>query len=104
MDRFSEVIVGVIIGVVTAVIATALTFYLRDYLKEKAKFKKFKEKLEQIAGKNATIIIPDIGQVEITEINKQGITVKNELCTTFIPMEKCFEPILLCPLRTTKNY
>lgn len=101
MDGFSDVIVGIIIGVVTAVIATAITFYVKDYLKERAKFKKFEEKLKNIAGKNATVIIPNIGQVKITDISRQGLTVKSELCTTFIPMEKVFQTEVSLPV---ENY
>jgi len=68
MDGFGEVIVSILVGVVTAVVATAFTFHFKDYLEERAKFKKFKEKLEKIAGKNATAIIPNIGQVKIVAI------------------------------------
>lgn len=101
MDGFDEVIVGIVIGVVTAIIATAITFYIKDYLKERAKFKKFKEKLEGIAGKNATVIIPNIGQVKVIDISKQGLTVKSELCTTFIPMEKVVQTDIALP---AENY
>jgi len=79
---------GVAVGVSTAIITTGITFYLKDYLMERAKFNKFKKKLEQIAGKEARVIIPNIGIVKIIDINQQGITVKHELCKTFIPMEK----------------
>lgn len=101
MDGFSDVTIGIIIGVVTAVVATAITFYLKDYLRERAKFNKFKEKLENIAGKNATVIIPNIGQVKILDISKQGLTVQNELCKTFIPMEKVFQTDIALP---AENY
>ena len=84
---FNEVLIGVAIGVTTTVIATGITFYIKDYLKERAKFKKFKEKLEQIAGKNAEVLIPYIGLVKITDINRQGMVVDSQLCKTFIPMD-----------------
>lgn len=79
---------GVVVGVSTSIIMTGITFYLKDYLKERAKFNKFKKNLDEIAGKEARVIIPNIGIVKITDINQQGITVKHELCKTFIPMEK----------------
>ena len=101
MDGFGEVIVSILVGVVTAVVATAFTFHFKDYLEERAKFKKFKEMLEKIAGKNATVIIPNIGQVKIVDISKQGLTVKSELCTTFIPMEKVLQTDVALP---AENY
>ena len=98
---FNEVMIGVVIGVSTSIIATSVTFYLKDYLKERAKFKKFEKKLKQIAGKEAEVIIPNIGIVKITDINKQGITVKNELCTTFLPMERVLLTDIAVPV---ENY
>ena len=85
---FNDIMLGVVVGVSTSIITAGVTFYLKDYLKERAKFNKFKKKLEQIAGKEARVIIPNIGIVKIIDINQQGITVKHELCKTFIPMEK----------------
>jgi hypothetical protein len=101
MVSFNEVLLGVGIGVTTTVIATGITFYIKDYLKERAKFKKFKEKFEQIAGKNASVIIPNVGQVKIVEINKQGVVVENQLCKTFIPIDKVFNTEISLPV---ENY
>jgi len=101
MAGFDDIVIGVLIGVVTAVIATAVTFYIKDYLEERSKFGKFKEKLERIAGKNATVIIPNIGQVKIIDITKQGLTVRSELCDTFIPMEKVLQTEIALPV---ENY
>ena len=98
---FNEVLLGVGIGVTTTVIATGITFYIKDYLKERAKFRKFKEKFEQIAGKNAQVIIPYVGQVKIVEINKQGIVVESQLCKTFIPIDKVFQTEISLP---AENY
>jgi hypothetical protein len=89
--------IGVAIGVTTTVITTGVTFYLKDFLKERAKFKKFKEKFEQIAGKNAQVMIPSVGQVKIVDINKQGIVVENQLCKTFIPIDKVFQTEISLP-------
>lgn len=98
---FNEVLIGVGLGVTTTVIATGITFYIKDYLKERTKFRKFKEKLSQIAGKNAEVLIPIFGLVKIIEINKQGIIVENQLCKTFIPMEKVMQTEVSLPV---KNY
>lgn len=93
--------IGVAIGVSSTVIATGITFYIKDYLKERAKFRKFKEKFEQIAGKNAQVMIPYVGQVKIVEINKQGIIVENQLCKTFIPIDRVFQTEISLPV---ENY
>lgn len=98
---FNEVLIGVGIGVITTVIATGITFYIKDYLKERAKFRKFKEKLEQIAGKNAEVLIPNVGLVKMIEINKQGIIVESQLCKIFIPMEKVMQTEISLPF---ENY
>jgi hypothetical protein len=89
------------IGVVTTVISTGVTFYIKDYLKERAKYQKFKAKFEQIAGKNAQVMIPQFGQVKILEINKQGIVVESQLCKTFIPIDKVFQTEISLPI---ENY
>jgi hypothetical protein len=101
MATFDDFILGVLVGVVTAVIASAITFYVKSYLEERAKFAKFKEKLDGIAGKNAPVIIPNIGVVKIVEISKQGLTVRSELCDTFIPMEKVLQTEIALP---AENY
>lgn len=100
---FNDIVMGVGIGVVTTVISTGITFYVKDYLKERAKYQKFKAKLEQIAGKNAQVMIPQIGQgkVKIVDINKQGIEVESQLCKTFIPIDKLFQTEISVPF---ENY
>lgn len=95
---FSEVMIGVAIGVSVSIIATGITFYLKDYLRERAKFRKFEEKLKQIAGKEAEVIISNIGLVKIDDINKQGLTVKNELGTIFLPMERVLVSDITVPV------
>jgi hypothetical protein len=66
-------------------------------LKERAKFRKFKDKFEQIAGKNAQVIIPYLGRVKIADINKQGIVVESQLCRTFIPIDRVFQTEISLP-------
>jgi hypothetical protein len=58
----NDVMIGIGIGVATTVITTGITFYIKDYLKERAKFQKFRARFEQIAGKNAQVMIPYVGQ------------------------------------------
>ena len=92
---------GVGIGILTTVISTGVTFYVKDYLKERAKYQKFRAKFEQIAGKNAQVMIPQIGQVKIVDMNKQGIVVESQLCKTFIPIDKVFQTEISVPF---ENY
>ena len=98
---FNDILIGVGIGVVTTVISTGVTFYVKDYLNERAKYQKFKAKFEQIAGKNAQVMIPQIGQVKIVDINEQGIVVESQLCKTFIPIDKVFQTEISLPF---ENY
>lgn len=98
---FNEVMIGVVIGVSTSIIVTGITFYLKDYLKERSKFKKFEKKLKQIAGKEAEVIVSNLGIVKIIDINNQGMTVKSELCTTFLPMERVLLSDIAIPV---ENY
>jgi hypothetical protein len=93
--------IGVVIGVSTSIIVTGITFYLKDYLKERSKFKKFEKKLKQIAGKEAEVIVSNLGIVKIIDINNQGMTVKSELCTTFLPMERVLLSDIAIPV---ENY
>jgi len=98
---FNDILIGVGIGVVTTVISTGVTFYVKDYLKERAKYQKFRAKFEQIAGKNAQVMIPQIGQVKIIDINKEGIVVESPLSKTFIPIDKVFQTEISLPV---ENY
>lgn len=97
----NDIMIGIGIGVATTVISTGITFYVKDYLKERAKYRKFKAKFEQIAGKNAQVMIPQIGQVKIVDINKEGIVVESQLCKTFIPIDKVFQTEISLPF---ENY
>jgi len=98
---FNDVLIGVGIGIVTTVISTGITFYVKDYLRERAKYQRFRAKFEQIAGKNAQVMIPQIGQVKIVDINRQGIVVESQLCKTFIPIDKVFQTEISLPF---ENY
>jgi len=95
----NDILIGVAVGVTSTVIATGITFYVKDYLSERAKFGKFKAKLEQIAGKNAEVLIPSIGLVKVLDINKQGIVVESQLCKTFIPMDKVMQTEISLPVQ-----
>ena len=45
-----------IIGLITLVGTIVITFYIKDYLQKKREFAQLREKLENIAGKNAKIL------------------------------------------------
>ncbi|XPF93216.1 hypothetical protein ACM9HF_14460 [Colwellia sp. RE-S-Sl-9] len=77
--------------VVTTVVTVAITFYLKDFLQKKNEYKKLKNKLEAVAGRNAYIVYTGAGSgvgsnlYKITDIDEGGITLKNSLQTIFIP-------------------
>ena len=54
---FNDIMLGVAVGVSTAIITTGITFYLKDYLMERAKFNKFKKKLEEFRCKEVKNIL-----------------------------------------------
>src|SRR6266566_4793390 len=87
-----------IIAVVSIVLGTPLSFYIKDYLVDRANYKKFKETLERTAGLNAEILYsPFTGAAgmttaprlfKVSEITKQGLVLKDDMNTIFVPKEK----------------
>ena len=89
--------------VVTTVITVAITFYLKDYLQKKNEYKKLKDKLEAVAGRNAYIVYTGAGSsvgsnlYKITDIDEGGITLKNSLQTIFIPPKLLLNSAMIVP-------
>ena len=98
--NLSELIIGIIILIGT----TAITFYLKDYLQSQQEYKQLRKKLERIAGKNAKILF-DTGtgigkglqEFKIEDIDKLGITLKNDLQTIFVPSKKLLQTEMILP-------
>lgn len=89
--------------VVTTVVTVATTFYLKDYLQKKNEYKKLKNKLEAVAGRNAYIVYTGAGSsagsnlYKITDIDEGGITLKNSLQTIFIPPKLLLNSAMIVP-------
>ena len=94
-----------IIGLITLVGTIVITFYVKDYLQKKREFAQLREKLENIAGKNAKILFDSgsglgggLQEYKIIGIDKTGITIKNELQTVFIPPLKLLQTEMVLPV------
>ncbi len=84
----------------------AVTFYLKDYLQKRADYRSLRQKLEQIAGKEARVLYSlgpganvGIGPqlFKIHEIDKHGVVLKNELQTVFVPTAKLVQSEMVLP-------
>ncbi len=93
------------VATTTIIIGVPITFYIKDYLINRANFKKFKAKLERIAGVNAEVLyqgsnpLPLGGQhpLKIIEIGKQGLVLQDKLSTVFVPIDKVLQTEIVVP-------
>ena len=101
-----------IISIVTVVISTGVTFYVKDYLQKWSDYNKLRKKLEKIAGKHARVLYSpghgaNIGMgpqlFEIIDSDTQGITLRNELQTVFIPATKLIQSEMTLPCDDFEN-
>jgi len=97
-----------IISIVAFVVSAGLTFYLKDYIQRRSDYGKLKKKLEQIAGKGATVIYsPGTGlgmgpqPFKIVDFDREGVTLKNEVQTIFVPASKLIQLEMIIP---SENY
>jgi len=97
--------VDLLIAVLSVIIGVPVTFCLKDFLVKRSNYKKFKEKLEKIAGVKAEILYPGatlgIGTgartFRIMEISKQGLVLQDKMNTIFVPIEKVLQTDILLP-------
>jgi len=94
-------------AVVSTIIGIPVTFYFIDFLTKRSNYRKFKDKLEKIAGVNAPILFPLSPPVasglgprtfKITEISSQGLVLEDNMNKVFVPMEKVLQTEILLPL------
>jgi hypothetical protein len=94
--------------IVVGAISVGVSFYVKDYLQKRSDYFNMKKKLDRIAGKNATVIyetssgtggMPGFAQqlYKIVEIDEQGVTLKNELQTVFVPTAKLLRSDMILP-------
>ncbi len=95
--------IKILLVIVTTVISVAVTFYLKDYLQGKKEFKKLKNKLETVAGRNAYIVYTGAGSgvgsnlYKIVGIDEGGVTLKNSIQTIFIPPKLLLNSAMIVP-------
>ncbi len=93
--EFNEILIPVITSAVTVVII----FYIQSFLSDRSEYGKLRKKLENVAGKNATIVYAGAGDIggtlyKIIEIGKEGITIENPVHKIFLPVSQ----VLLLPM------
>jgi len=84
------------ISIITLVGTTALTFFLKDLLQRYLYYRKLRSKLDNIAGVRASVLYENL-EYKIITIDQQGIVLKSDLQTIFIPIKKALENILVIP-------
>ena len=97
---------SLLLPIISAAVIVALTFYLKEYLQKRAELSKLRKKLEDIAGKNSTIVYspgpgvaPGIGAqlFKIIDTDQHGVTLKNELQEIFVPAAKLIQSDIILP-------
>jgi hypothetical protein len=97
---------SLIVAVASVVVGTPIAFFIKDYLVRWMDFRKFKDKLERIAGVNAEVLYPTVGgslfagitrTFKIVEISKQGLMLRDSLNTIFVPIERILNTEVVLP-------
>ena len=99
---------SLLLSLVLAAISVAISFYLKEYFQKKTNYKKFKEKLNAIAGKRSQILYALEGKsapelFEIIEIDKTGVTLKNDLHTVYVPVSHIVNKEIILPCKDYDN-
>lgn len=93
---------SLLISILIAAITFTVTFYLKEYFQKKLNYKKFKNKLDDIAGKRAVVLylIDGMNQpelFEIIDIDKSGVILKNDLHTVYVPVSHIINREIILP-------
>lgn len=94
--------ISISLTIITGAISVAVAFYIKEYLQKRSEFKKFRIKIEKIAGKNAVILYSGTGigqQVfKIADIDEHGVVLKDELQTIYVPVSKLITSDVVLPV------
>jgi hypothetical protein len=91
--NYQEILITIIAGA----IGVAIAFYIKEFLQRKHQYRRLRNKLEKIAGKNARIIYEGDEIFKIAEIDENGVTLTSELKTLFIPTAKLLQTEIVLP-------
>jgi hypothetical protein len=103
---FSVDLTTVVLSVVASSFGVAIAFYVKDYLEQRGAYRRLRTRLERIAGKNATVvyespqstqIAPKATLYRIQEFNADGVVLKNDLHTIFVPIQAVLDEDLILP-------
>ena len=86
----------IVIAVASLVGTTAITFFLKDMLQQYIEYRKLKAKLDSVAGRRAVVIYQG-EKYRIESTDRQGLILRNELQTVFIPIKRALDNILTLP-------
>jgi hypothetical protein len=96
----------VAVAVVGSSFGVAIAFYVKDYLEGRAAYRRLRARLERIAGKNATVvyespqstqIAPKATLYRIQEFDADGVVLKNDLHTIFVPIQAVLDEDIILP-------
>lgn len=96
----------VVLSVVASSFGVAIAFYVKDFLEQRGAYRRLRARLEHIAGKNATVvyespqstqIAPKATLYRIQEFNADGVVLKNDLHTIFVPIQAVLDEDLILP-------
>lgn len=92
---------------ISIIIGTPLTFFITEYLEDRSKFKRFKTKLDTVAGVGSKLfwqggppgagMHSTTGIYKVVEITREGLVLENELHKIFVPIEKVLETEIVRP-------
>lgn len=96
----------IVVTVIASSFGVAVAFYVKDYLEGRAAYRRLRSRLERIAGKNATVvyespqstqIAPKATLYRIQEFDADGVVLKNDLHTIFVPIQAVLDEDIILP-------
>lgn len=96
----------VVLSVVTSSFGVAIAFYVKDYLEQRGAYRRLRARLERIAGKNAVVVYENpkstpgtatASLYRIQEFDADGVVLKNDLHTIFVPIQAVLEEDIILP-------
>lgn len=99
---------SIAVTVVTSAVTVVIAFYVKDFLSDRAAYSKLRKKLENVAGKQATIVYAGAGDMggilyKITDISKEGIVIENTVHKIFLPIAQVLRLPIILPVDDYKT-
>lgn len=99
---------SIAVTVATAAVTVVIAFYVKDFLSDRAAYSKLRKKLENVAGKHATIVYAGAGDMggilyKIMDISKEGIVIENTVHKIFLPVAQVLRLPIILPVEDYKT-